>query len=376
MALIICPECAKQVSDRASVCPQCGYPISSGSGKYTNRYVAVQKAKPVKTRKLFVVLGLVAVLALGLMAGNWYLTVSNPENAQEKAYLEAAQHYYSEDYLDAIAHLETLGNYKNSAEMLLSCKYHLAYEAMQVFDWEKAATYLTGLNYESSEQMLVDCSFMMVLEESLLHRMEATSKESWDDRSLISTELAYLNEFRNADFFDMVLGMYADSYIRGLDKQLESLNYERTVSSQLGWNGGMVVRCEVLEFLYREYHFMEDNKDFVGTYINQLEYHQKWLDAMNAMEINGHKRVKDPVGNQSYVEYYFKNDTKYTSTQTFEVTFWKDKDRKQLLGTSSATVENIGPYGQYTVRIPVPATVQGDAYYFSWSNYYNEILIN
>lgn len=29
MALIICPECGRQVSDRAAACPQCGYPIST-----------------------------------------------------------------------------------------------------------------------------------------------------------------------------------------------------------------------------------------------------------------------------------------------------------------------------------------------------------
>ena len=27
MALITCPECSKQVSDQASSCPSCGYPI-------------------------------------------------------------------------------------------------------------------------------------------------------------------------------------------------------------------------------------------------------------------------------------------------------------------------------------------------------------
>ena len=27
MALIICPECGKQVSDCANTCPNCGYPI-------------------------------------------------------------------------------------------------------------------------------------------------------------------------------------------------------------------------------------------------------------------------------------------------------------------------------------------------------------
>lgn len=30
MALIKCPECGKEVSDKASACPNCGCPISSG----------------------------------------------------------------------------------------------------------------------------------------------------------------------------------------------------------------------------------------------------------------------------------------------------------------------------------------------------------
>lgn len=29
MALIICPECGKKVSDLAKTCPDCGYPIAS-----------------------------------------------------------------------------------------------------------------------------------------------------------------------------------------------------------------------------------------------------------------------------------------------------------------------------------------------------------
>src|SRR5512147_1382617 len=31
MALIKCPECASEISDKAASCPKCGYPIASGS---------------------------------------------------------------------------------------------------------------------------------------------------------------------------------------------------------------------------------------------------------------------------------------------------------------------------------------------------------
>lgn len=33
MALIKCPECGKDVSDKAESCPNCGFPIESSSGK-------------------------------------------------------------------------------------------------------------------------------------------------------------------------------------------------------------------------------------------------------------------------------------------------------------------------------------------------------
>ena len=33
MALIKCPECGKQVSDKASSCPNCGCPVSSSNNK-------------------------------------------------------------------------------------------------------------------------------------------------------------------------------------------------------------------------------------------------------------------------------------------------------------------------------------------------------
>ena len=35
MALIKCPECGRQVSNQASACPNCGYPIKGGNTKTT-----------------------------------------------------------------------------------------------------------------------------------------------------------------------------------------------------------------------------------------------------------------------------------------------------------------------------------------------------
>ena len=43
MALIRCPECGKEISDKAEACPNCGYPIA-GLGKAkrtTNEYAVI-----------------------------------------------------------------------------------------------------------------------------------------------------------------------------------------------------------------------------------------------------------------------------------------------------------------------------------------------
>ena len=34
MALIKCPECGREISDKAYSCPQCGYPISQDKTQY------------------------------------------------------------------------------------------------------------------------------------------------------------------------------------------------------------------------------------------------------------------------------------------------------------------------------------------------------
>ena len=36
MAIILCPECGKQISDRAAACPECGYPISTEAATQEN----------------------------------------------------------------------------------------------------------------------------------------------------------------------------------------------------------------------------------------------------------------------------------------------------------------------------------------------------
>jgi hypothetical protein len=45
MAIISCPECGKQVSDRAASCPECGYPINSEAAATNNQQSAAKEVE-------------------------------------------------------------------------------------------------------------------------------------------------------------------------------------------------------------------------------------------------------------------------------------------------------------------------------------------
>lgn len=48
MALVKCPECGKEISNRATSCPNCGYPISQEINPNTENLVSPTKPKPLK----------------------------------------------------------------------------------------------------------------------------------------------------------------------------------------------------------------------------------------------------------------------------------------------------------------------------------------
>lgn len=73
MALIKCPECGKEISDKASSCPNCGYPISNNSfvvskenqkqtqnnDNENNSDIVQSKSK--KSKKIFIIGGITIV---------------------------------------------------------------------------------------------------------------------------------------------------------------------------------------------------------------------------------------------------------------------------------------------------------------------------
>lgn len=69
MALIKCPECCKEISDKASACPNCGCPIEadeSGFAWHEDR-VEEKKIMSIENNNIFYIVGIIFAVCLVLM---------------------------------------------------------------------------------------------------------------------------------------------------------------------------------------------------------------------------------------------------------------------------------------------------------------------
>lgn len=70
MALIKCPECGKEISDKASACPNCAYPFGNNNYvvnelKKQSEYTMICRKK--RVFKVFLTLTIICVACLGIM---------------------------------------------------------------------------------------------------------------------------------------------------------------------------------------------------------------------------------------------------------------------------------------------------------------------
>ncbi len=410
MALIKCPECGKEISDKATACPNCGCPIQSTEDP-TPVVQRTAEEKPKKKSKAALIAVVAAIVLLGALCAAYFVFFS-PGAKLRSTYNQAMAMYNDGKYVEALPIFEGLGEYNNSADvavwcryelakeaikksefqtakeylkeitygnsadLLKNCDYHLGIQAMEAQDWEAAASIFDGLDYKESEELLTDCSFMIDLKDSILRRMEINAKERSDLAQLVNTELAYVEKYSKASFNDATLKKLAKKYIDGLKKQKDALTEMYQWDYQDEWYNGLVDRYDVLNRLYTEYGFLSDNKDFIGEYVNQYDYYKKWLAAFNELEAMMNKQYStSDYGRQDYQYLYFTftNTTKYTYTNQMD--YWiYDYEGKTLLDTVSIITEDIRPGDSFTVKLYVGGYTN-DWSLQQWGNWYPEIKI-
>lgn len=85
MALINCPECNKEISDKVKACPHCGFPMDE----------SIQKVEVVKSKQIYFILGFILILAISFLIG---IKIRNDKLKEEQRKIEES---YLTDYKTA-----------------------------------------------------------------------------------------------------------------------------------------------------------------------------------------------------------------------------------------------------------------------------------
>ena len=113
MALIKCPECGKEISDKAGACPHCGCPIGN-----TTQPIQSNDGKSNKGSKKIIIGGVVVIAIAGI---GYYFGIAKPQQhlAEQKVIYEEAQDLIDDGKYDkAIEKLNSIIDYDGAQDAI------------------------------------------------------------------------------------------------------------------------------------------------------------------------------------------------------------------------------------------------------------------
>lgn len=181
MALIKCTECGKEVSDKASTCPNCGAPIGTGT---TPKVMPVQegKIKPVKEKKkgsclktVLIIFGVLIILGIiGSMSGG-----SNEK--EESSQIEAETNIPSEAD-------ETESSKPDAEETDIPDEAAVSEDDNNIFNvGDIADTGSVTITYLSAEEYISDNQFMQPKDGNVYYRIGFEVENTGDSDTYVSS---------------------------------------------------------------------------------------------------------------------------------------------------------------------------------------------
>lgn len=182
MALINCPECGKEISDSAAQCIHCGYSLKPNVS-------IVEKAKKKLDKKVLIGIGAALVVVLIVV----FVLVYKNSIVPAKNYDLAEQTLQNEEYDDAAAQFEALGDYKDSEERVLECYYEKGKSLMAKGSYSAAIkAFEEADNYADAANQISKAEDKLAEEEAAAEKQAVIDllKEAYDNCSSYDTSLS------------------------------------------------------------------------------------------------------------------------------------------------------------------------------------------
>ena len=322
MALIICSECGKEYSDRATACPNCACP--NPCVEHATKSFASESSTKATINFRPIIIAVIIIALIAVVSGH--------------------------------VHKVNL--------------YNRGLDALYVGDYSTARNCLENLNYNDSKLIMNDISFLEDLEEIIRVEISYDSDIEYIMNSA-SNNISKLRQYKSVEFYTDGLDSMVDHYIDGLERIIDALEYESAASIQYELLAGKYYCDCVIVSLHDDLGFMQSSSQYSKVYKDIISKDDAMLTALVKLGEKGHVATQDGEFLYSQVTLYLKNDTEYQFDQTYIFHFYNGN---QLLDTVTVDVLGIEPYTEYTVCIDVPqAALSG--YSVNYSYYVSDVEI-
>ena len=318
MALIICPECGKEYSDRADACPNCACPAPHAGS-------AISQPKAKKKQSIIPSIILIALLAVGA----WY-----------------AYRVWS---------------------------YHSGLNAMYSGNYSTARKRLEGLDYNDSNWVLNDISFLEDMEALVREEISLDYDGTDITAERASQTLEKIRKYQAMEFHTDGLDLIVDQYTEGLERIVNAYNYDSANAIQFELLAGKYYCDQVIVSLHENIGFMQNSAVYDRIYTDILSKEEAHLTVLSVLAESGHIETKDGDFWNNTINLYLRNDTDYQYEQVYIFEFYKYNSDELLDSVTTDTLE-IEPHSEYTVSTDVPQSARS-GYSVNYSYYVLDVDI-
>lgn len=269
MALIKCPECGKEISDKAEACPNCGCPIKASNsssseindsepgdsdqisnGEEDSKYIESGKEKKAMSKKtkgaigVFVGVIIIGGIVLYLLTANMRTYDKAIELLTDKNYAEASKIFKELDdykdasvkykeckmniaddlfvqkkYKDAIKLFDELGDFGDAEAKSDESYYLIAKSLCNEENYKEAEQiYLQLAEYKDSKELSEKCKYEQTVDGQFIRELSKGLVDRWD-----YSEEGYLKEF-DKEFDDMESSEYMEYLKKCVNYELDKVN--------------------------------------------------------------------------------------------------------------------------------------------------------